>query len=171
MSSMDYGDRMEWHTYEVMKFVRWSMRSKTVSRSVAGASDYQVQRMLCHSYGYLNAISFRPVRACERDNKRPWTIQRLLFTQGCTVHSRAWSASLIVDNFPGLPDSHTRPLVCSTPASASELDCDFHLEWIPDTLTRNTGDFWSCVKASSTGRCGIYQGESGGTIFCSSRKD
>ena len=53
----------------------------------------------------------------------------LLFTPRLYT-TEQWSACLTVDNLPALPPFHTRTLVFSTPASASELESEAQLEWI-----------------------------------------
>ncbi|XP_069945619.1 BTB/POZ domain-containing protein 17-like isoform X2 [Cherax quadricarinatus] len=129
-SSCDPMDRMEWLTYEVMKFVRFPMMTP---RQLADLllvpltikyKEFFVTRMAIGMS--FHSGQWERVREVMMD---PDPSNRLLFTPRLYT-AEQWSASLTVDNLPGLPAYHTRTLVFSTPASASELDCDTQLEWI-----------------------------------------
>ncbi|KAG0710387.1 BTB/POZ domain-containing protein 17 [Chionoecetes opilio] len=129
-SSLDYIDRMEWLTYEVMKFVRFPMMTP---RQLADLllvpltikyKEFFVTRMAIGMS--FHSGQWERVKEIIRD---PEPSNRLLFTPRLYT-AEQWSASLSVDDLPGLPAYHTRTLVFSTPASASELDCDTQLEWI-----------------------------------------
>ncbi|CAL4061387.1 unnamed protein product, partial [Meganyctiphanes norvegica] len=129
-SSTDTQDRMEWLTYEVMKFVRFPMMTP---RQLADLllvpltikyKEFFVTRMAIGMS--FHSGQWERVREVMRDVDGS---SRLLFTPRLYT-AEQWSASLSVDNLPGLPAYHTRTLVFSTPASASELDCDSQLEWI-----------------------------------------
>ncbi|KAK4302317.1 hypothetical protein Pmani_025583 [Petrolisthes manimaculis] len=129
-SSCDPADRMEWLTYEVMKYVRFPMMTP---RQLADLllvpltikyKEFFVTRMAIGMS--FHSGQWERVREIMRD---PDPSNRLLFTPRLYT-AEQWSASLTVDNLPGLPAYHTRTLVFSTPASASELDCDSQLEWI-----------------------------------------
>ncbi|XP_050738861.1 uncharacterized protein LOC127009649 [Eriocheir sinensis] len=129
-SSFDYGDRMEWLTYEVMKFVRFPMMTPRQLAELLLVpltikyKEFFVTRMAIGMS--FHSGQWERVREIIRD---PEPSNRLLFTPRLYT-AEQWSASLTVDNLPGLPAYHTRTLVFSTPASASELDCDSQLEWI-----------------------------------------
>ncbi|XP_063877167.1 BTB/POZ domain-containing protein 17-like [Scylla paramamosain] len=129
-SSFDSVDRMEWLTYEVMKFVRFPMMTP---RQLADLllvpltikyKEFFVTRMAIGMS--FHSGQWDRVKEIIRD---PEPSNRLLFTPRLYT-AEQWSASLTVDNLPCLPAYHTRTLVFSTPASASELDCDTQLEWI-----------------------------------------
>lgn len=129
-SSCDTQDKMEWLTYEVMKFVRFPMMTP---RQLADLllvpltikyKEFFVTRMAIGMS--FHSGQWERVREVMRDVDGS---SRVLFTPRLYT-AEQWSASLSVDNLPGLPAYHTRTLVFSTPASASELDCDSQLEWI-----------------------------------------
>lgn len=78
---------------------------------------------------------------------------RLLFTPRLYT-TEQWSAGLTVDNLPDLPPFHTRTLVFSTPASASEQEGEAQLEWIvelyPKVCSLATGGRKALVIYSKT---------------------
>ncbi|XP_064121520.1 BTB/POZ domain-containing protein 17-like [Macrobrachium nipponense] len=129
-SSCDTMDRMEWLTYEVMKFVRFPMMTP---RQLADLllvpltikyKEFFVTRMAIGMS--FHSGQWERVREVMKETEPS---NKLLFTPRLYT-AEQWSASLTVDNLPGLPAYHTRTLVFSTPSSASELDCDTQLEWI-----------------------------------------
>ncbi|XP_069983245.1 BTB/POZ domain-containing protein 17 [Penaeus vannamei] len=129
-SCTDPVDRMEWLTYEVMKFVRFPMMTPRqladlllVPLTIKYKEFFVTRMAIGMSFHSGQWDRVREVMA------EPDPSNRLLFTPRLYT-AEQWSASLTVDNLPGLPAYHTRTLVFSTPASASELDCDSQLEWI-----------------------------------------
>lgn len=126
----DLAHQIECLTYEVMSFVRFPMMTP---RQLADLllvpltihyKEFFVTRMaigMAFHSGQWSRVREVVEGGCEAS--------RLLFTPRLYT-AEQWSAGLTVDNFRALPPYHSRTLVFSTPASASELENEAQLEWI-----------------------------------------